>query len=129
MSSNRLRLPLVQAATIRGRVILKGKAWAIQIVRVLSQRIKLIRITIRRIRRTQGPKKLLVLVRALLAVREIKEKVILTTTQWTLIKLMNLKITLHQQFIMGKMVKLRMLALTTKWEIQQTKRVSPTMQA
>ena len=103
MSSNRLRLPLDQVATIRGRVIPKGKAWAIQAVIALFQRIKLNRITIRRIRRTREPRKLLDQARAHLVAKETKEKVILTRTQWNLIKLMNLTITLHQQFIMGRL--------------------------
>lgn len=117
MSSNHLRLPLAQVATIRDRVILKGKAWAIQVVRALSKRIKLNRITIRRILKTQGPRRLLVQARAHLAAREIKEKVFLTTTQGSLIKLMNLKILMHQQFIMGRLEKWRILVLKTRWEI------------
>jgi hypothetical protein len=107
MSSNPLHLPLGQAATNRGRVILKGKAWAILAVRAPSKRIKLLRTTIRRILRTREPKRLLVQARVHLGAREIKEKVTLPTTQGTLIKMMNLKIILHQQFIMGRMVKWR----------------------
>jgi hypothetical protein len=98
-------------------VIPKGKAWVIQVVRALSKRIKLIRITIRRILRTQGLRRLLVQARAHLVAREINEKVILTVTQGNLIKLMNLKILMHQQFTMGRLEKWRILALKTRWEI------------
>jgi hypothetical protein len=86
-------------------VILKGKAWAILAVRAPFQRIKLLRTTIRRILRTREPRRLLVLAREHLGAREIKEKVILPKTQGNLIKMMNLKISLHQEFIMGRMVK------------------------
>lgn len=103
MCSNRLHLPLSQVATIRCRVILKGKAWAIQVVIAHSQQIKLIRITIKRILRTRGPRRLLVRVRAHLAAREINEKV--TTTQWILIKLMNIKTIMHRVTIMERMEK------------------------